>query len=136
MSSKNRELKKEYKQTHRPMGVFQIRIIVNEKVLVGVARDLPGILNRHRFELKTGGPPNKSLQEEWNRFGEDNFAFEILDELQPGVEPGHDHRPDLLFLEDLWLEKLMPYGERGYNDKKEEQIESGARGRAIPAGRI
>jgi hypothetical protein len=121
MSAKKNELKREYKLNHRPMGVYQIRNIVNDKVLIGSALDLPGILNRHKFQLKMGNHPNGALQAEWNEFGGESFAFEILDEITP--KEGRDHREELAFLEDLWLEKSQPYGDRGYNEKKKGREE-------------
>jgi len=113
MGAKKKELKREYKLNHPPMGVYQIRNIVNDKVLIGAALDLPGILNRHKFQLKMGNHANAALQVEWNEFGAERFAFEILDEITP--KEGRDYREELAFLEELWLEKLQPYGERGYN---------------------
>ena len=121
MRDKKRELKSEYKLNHRPMGVYQLRNVVNEKVLIGAALDLPGILNRHKFQLKMGNHPNGALQADWNEFGVENFAFEILDEITP--KEGRDHREELAFLEDLWLEKSQPYGDRGYNEKKKGREE-------------
>jgi hypothetical protein len=121
MSAKKKELKREYKLNHRPMGVYQLRNVVNEKVLIGAALDLPGILNRHKFQLKMGNHPNGALQAEWNEFGGESFAFEILDEITP--KEGRDHREELAFLEDLWLEKSQPYGDRGYNEKKKGREE-------------
>jgi group I intron endonuclease len=121
MSAKKKELKKEYMLNPRPMGVYQIRNVVNEKVLIGAALDLPGILNRHKFQLKMGNHSNGALQAEWNEFGGENFAFEILDEITP--KEGRDHREELAFLEDLWLEKSQPYGDRGYNEKKKGREE-------------
>ncbi len=121
--SNKKELKREYKQNHRPMGVFQIRNVVNDKVLVGATLNLPGVINRHQFQLKMGGHPNKKLQAEWHEFGSQIFVFEILDELTPGNDPGQDYREDLAFLEALWLEKLEPYGDRGYNEKKKGREE-------------
>ncbi len=118
MNSEQKALKKEYQQGHTPMGVFQIRNLVNEKVFVGSALNLPGIFNRHRLELRMGSHRNKPLQTEWSEFGADKFAFEILDELTPVSDPQHNYREDLLHLEDLWLEKLQPYGEQGYNEPK------------------
>ena len=123
MSVKKKELKQEYKQSHRPMGVYQIRNLTNDKVLVGASLNLPGIFNRHKSQLKTGGHQSKSLQADWREFGEEQFAFEILDELTPREDPAYDYRPDLAFLEDLWLEQLQPYGERGYNEKKKNSEE-------------
>ncbi len=116
-----KELKSEYLQNHRPMGIYQIRNIVNDKVLIGSSLDLPGILNRHKFQLKMGGHPNKALQADWNEFGAESFAFEIVDEITP--KEGRDHREELEFLEELWLEKSQPYGDRGYNEKKKGRDE-------------
>jgi len=121
MRDKKRELKSDYKLNHRPMGVYQIRNIVNDKVLIGSTLDLPGILNRHKFQLKMGNHRNGALQADWNEFGGENFAFEILDEITP--KEGRDHREELAFLEELWLEKSQPYGDRGYNERKKGREE-------------
>jgi hypothetical protein len=121
MSDRKTELKREYKLNHRPMGVYQIRNIANEKVLIGASLDLPGIINRHKFQLKMGKHPNAALQSDWNEFGAEGFAFEILDEITP--KEGLDNRQELGFLEDLWLEKSQPYGDRGYNEKKKGREE-------------
>jgi len=121
MSDKKRELKREYKLNHRPMGVYQIRNLVNGKVLIGSALNLPGILNRHKSQLKTGNHQNGALQAEWNEFGAENFAFEILDEITP--KEGRNNRDEVTFLEELWLENSQPYGERGYNEKKKSREE-------------
>ncbi len=64
---------------------------------------------------------NKKLQAEWNELGSQSFVFEILDELTPGNDPAQDYRTDLAFLEALWLEKLEPYGDRGYNEKEKRE---------------
>jgi hypothetical protein len=121
MNNKKNELKREYKLNHRPMGVYQIRNVANEKVLIGAALDLPGVFNRHQFQLKMGNHPNRALQAEWNEFGAEGFAFEILDELTP--KEGRDSQEELAFLEELWLENTQPYGDRGYNEKKKGREE-------------
>jgi hypothetical protein len=118
MKEKNRRLKKEYQSNRRPMGVFLIRNMANEKVFVGVGLDLAGIINSHKFQLKMGVHRNRGLQRDWNEFGGESFAFEILDQLEPREEMSDDGRADLAFLEELWLEKLQPFGSRGYNKRK------------------
>jgi hypothetical protein len=118
MDKRKKDLKKEYQQNHTPMGVYQIRNIVNNRVLIGASLNLPGSINGHRFQLKLGGHRNTALQSEWNQFGGESFLFEILDELAATEGADHDYRPDLAFLEELWLEKSQPYGERGYNERK------------------
>lgn len=100
------------------MGVFQVRNLTNEKVFVGSTLNLAAIFNRFKSQLKMDGHPNKSLQKDWNESGAENFAFEILEELPPRENPGYDYKSDLEVLEDLWLEKLEPYGEKGYNERK------------------
>lgn len=103
------------------MGVFQIRNLSNEKVFVGSSVNLKGIFNRYEAQLKMGGHPNKNLQKDWNAQGAENFAFEILEELER--RENLDDKAELTFLEDLWLEKLEPYGERGYNERKKTREE-------------
>jgi hypothetical protein len=107
-----------YKASRRPAGVFAIRNLANGKVFVGASADLGAIFNRIRFQLFAGSHPNKALETDWNRYGTGKFEFEILEELPPQADTNYDFTADLETLEDLWLEKLQPYGERGYNEKK------------------
>lgn len=118
-----KDLKREYKLTLRPMGVFQIRNMKNEKVFVGSSVNLDGIFNRHRFALNAGSFQSKKLQKDWNELGAENFAFEVLEDLFPRENPDYDYKADLGVLENLWLEKLEPYDEKGYNERKKTQAE-------------
>lgn len=118
MNNKKKELAKEYKQNPPKMGVYQIRNLVNDKVMVGTALNLTGIINSNKFQLKMGGHKNRPLQAEWNEFGAENFVFEVLDELAPNASSEKDYREELALLEEFWFDKLQPFGERGYNEKK------------------
>lgn len=111
-----KDLKREYRETKIPMGIFQIRNLTNGKVLIGSSLNLNGIFNRHKFALNAGSHQNTALQADWNELGGDKFAFEILEELEP--RENLDDRKELVFLEDLWLEKEMPFGDKGYNERK------------------
>ncbi len=115
--SDKKQLKREYKQTSRPMGVFLIRNVTNDKVLLVAALDLNGGINRHRFQLTAGGHPNRALQEDWKQLGEEKFTFEILDQFTP-ENSSIDLRRELGAMEEMWLDQLKPYGDRGYNEKK------------------
>lgn len=106
---------REYKQNRRPMGAYRVHNTVKDKSLVGVSTDLPSILNRQRAQLKLGAHRNRALQQDWNALGPDAFAFEVLDEIKPPDEPDYDPTDDLRVLEELWLEKLEPFDDRGYN---------------------
>ena len=115
MNEDKKQLKKNYQQTPRAIGVFLIRNNLNDKVFLAAGVDLHGLMNRHRFQLKNGSHPNKQLQADWNESGSDNFAFEIVDELSPRAGDAVDYRAEVAFLEDLWLAKLKPFGEHSYN---------------------
>jgi hypothetical protein len=104
-----------YKETRRPMGVFRVRNKVNGKSLVGASVDLPGMLNRQRFQLVAGGHPDRALQADWKECGAEAFEFETLDLLEPPDQPDYDPAVDLRALEQLWLEKLGRPGRPGYH---------------------
>jgi len=110
-----KELIREYKETGRPMGIFCVRNTATGKVLIGSSTDLPGILNRHRWQLEMGMHANRDLQNDWNTLGPQAFAFETLDTLSKPDEPGYQPADDLKELLDMWMEKLSPYGDRGYH---------------------
>jgi hypothetical protein len=116
--SRKKQLKQEYKQAPRPMGVFLIRNVTNDKVFLGSALDLNGRINRHKFQLAAGSHPNQALQQDWKRLGEEKFAFEILDQFTPTDNASLDLKRELEAMEAMWLDQLKPYGDRGYNERK------------------
>lgn len=56
-----KELKKKYKQTLPPMGIYQVRNIVNGKILVGSTSNINGKNNSFRFQLGAGTHMNSEL---------------------------------------------------------------------------
>ncbi len=113
---------REYKATSRPMGVFQVRNTLCGKVFLGSTVDLPSMLNRQRAQLQMGAHPNRQLQADWRAHGASAFAFEVLDTLTPSDEEGYDPATDLSTLEAMWLAKLAPFGERGYNVEPKPEV--------------
>lgn len=118
-----KQAKLDYKLGRRQMGVFQIRNLSNEKVFIASSLNVPGFINRLKFQLNANAHPSKSLQKDWNELGSESFVFEILEEVFPREQPDYDYKADLEFLEDLWLEKAQPYGDNGYNEKKKTREE-------------
>jgi len=113
------KIKSQYKQTIQPMGIFSFTNTKNKKVFVGRSLSLHQAYNRLKFQLEHNSFMNKELQKEWNEYGAESFSFEILDTLQPVEDdPGKNYSDDLKELEELWLEKLHPYGEKGYHKAK------------------
>src|SRR6267142_1998206 len=118
MNQDSKRLKQAYKTSKKPMGVFLIRNTVSDKIFLASGLDLRGIINRHKFQLSIGSHQNKALQHDWNELDSTRFEFEILDQMEPTGEASFDSRRELTFMEQMWLEKLKPFGERGYNEKQ------------------
>lgn len=104
------EIKRTYKETGPPMGIYKITNRITDHVFLGRAKNLNAIINRHRFELEMKNHKIPELQEAWNRSGEQDIVFEIIDKLDPKTELGYDYSEDLLELEKLWIEKLTSEG--------------------------
>jgi len=98
-----KELKKEYKELKPQMGVFQIRNLTDETLFIGSSADIPSMWNRLRFQLEFGSFPNQELQQAWTEKGKDNFAFEVLSEL----EHKEDQTPDLIKNDLKDLERMV-----------------------------
>lgn len=99
-----------YKETPRPAGIYRVRNLATGKSLVGSTADLPGMLNRQRFQLAHGSHPDRELQSDWNTLGADAFAFEALDQLEPKAESTYDPTADLRVLQEMWLAQLTASG--------------------------
>ena len=118
MTIDKKELKKQYKQAVQPMGIFRIKNLKNGKIFIGSAKNLPGKLNSIKFQLEHGSHPNYELQKDFNDLGEKNFSFEAIDYLEPKEDLAYDYTKDLALLEEMWIEKLQPFSEKGYNKRK------------------
>jgi len=104
------------------MGVYCIRNTANGKSFVGASIDLPSIINRERAQLRLGVHYTRQLQKDWNEFGPNAFEFEVLDTLTPTDAPNYNPSDDLQVLEAMWLEKLLPFEERGYNARPKPRV--------------
>jgi hypothetical protein len=109
-----KDLIRQYKKKPQPAGVSRIRNTVNGKSALGSRSNLPGMLNRQRFQLAHGSHPIRDLQKDWNEFGPEAFVFESLDQLEPSSEADHDPSEDLRVLLQLWIDKLRASGEPLY----------------------
>jgi group I intron endonuclease len=114
MKSKE-EIRREYKERAKPAGVFQVRNKANGKVLLGSSLNLEGPLNAHKFMLTIGRHRNEALQKDWDQYGADQFAFEILEVITVKDDPNFNLGDELTLIEQIWIEKIQPFGERGYN---------------------
>jgi len=107
---KKTELKKAYKLSPPPMGVYQVKNFETGSIFIGSAKNNNGMINRHTFELSTHNHHIRELQETWDKTKDKNIKFEILDELEPKDDPTYNYSEDLTELETLWIEKLQKEG--------------------------
>ncbi|MEI7811607.1 MAG: GIY-YIG nuclease family protein [Ignavibacteria bacterium] len=101
-----KEIIKKYKQTVTPMGVYQVKNLIDGTIYLGSSLNLDAIKNRHFMEFRLFGHSVKELQKAYSEFGEKCISFEILDRLEPKEDPAYDYKADISTLEDLWFEKL------------------------------
>lgn len=113
---RQKELKQLYKETPIQSGVYKITNTANKKIYIGSTNNLKR-LNGVQFMLKMNNHTNKALQADWNKFGETSFEIEILEVLKKKEEGFFDTKRELAKLEEQWIAKLEPFGERGYLNK-------------------
>lgn len=109
-----RALTKQYKQSPPLMGILLVRNLANGKIFIDSAQNVQGRLNSCKFQLTMGSHMNHALQEDFKKYGEASFTFEIVDTMEP-KETTAENVKDIKQLEEMWLEKLQPFGEKGYN---------------------
>ena len=100
-----RELKSAYKEYRPTMGVFAIRNLSNEKVLIDYSTDMKSKWNRHRTELNFGSHRNKQLQHDWTELSADQFTFEVLSELKESEENQVNYKAELKTLVEMVIEE-------------------------------
>ena len=89
-------------------GIYLIKNILNNKVYVGSALNITKRWLGHKAELKEGKHHSCLLQRAWDKYGEQSFKFEILEEVS---NPQH-----LLAYEQVYLDYYKSYEvDRGYN---------------------
>ena len=66
-------------------GIYAITNTVNGHRYIGSAVNIAGRWGRHRLLLRRGTHCNPHLQGAWNKYGEDVFWFEIIEECAPGM---------------------------------------------------
>lgn len=113
-----KELKEDYKQMKFVIGVFQITNTANGKIYIEGSTNVTARWNRYITQLNFGSLPILDLQNDWKVFGEEKFSFEILSEIKQDDSKEIDYAKEVKDLEEMFIEDLQPFGEKGYNKRK------------------
>lgn len=88
-------------------GIYAIRNTINNKRYIGSTLGLHKRYSQHQRDLKRGKHFNSCLQRAWNKYGEINFCYEIIE---------HCDAEMLLTREEFWIANLQSHkNKNGYN---------------------
>lgn len=87
-------------------GIYQIYNIKNKYCYVGSAINILTRWMTHKNQLKNNKHANKCLQDDWNKYGEDNFKFNILEIISDNIIKSDVDSKYLRTRERVWIEKI------------------------------
>ncbi len=72
-------------------GIYTITSIIDNKIYIGKAVNVQERLNNHKHLLRKNKHANRHLQNAWNKYGESNFKFELLEECEEDFLCSQEH---------------------------------------------
>lgn len=87
-------------------GIYCIRNIINNKMYIGSAKNFQNRKTRHFRSLEKNNHHSILLQRAYNKYGKENFVFEVLEECE---------YEKVLEIEQIYLDNLKPFDGNGYN---------------------
>jgi group I intron endonuclease len=82
-------------------GIYQIRNLINGKIYIGSAINLKVRKYNHFYDLKNNKHHNIKLQRSYNKYGLDNFSFEILEYIE--------NKSKLIEREQFYFDTIKPH---------------------------
>ena len=111
-----KELKEEYKLRKARIGIYTITHLDSKKIFIGSALDLDKKWNSDKFKLNAGSHKCKMLQEEWHKYGESSFGYDVLYEIPQNDETKIiNYNEEMKVLIDLYIEEKKETGIKCYN---------------------
>lgn len=98
-------------------GIYVIRHRETRRIYIGSSISMKRRSHEHVKQLRKGKHCNRKLQNSWSKHGEEAFEFRVA-QVVPDL-------PDLLFWEQVWIDKLKPH----YN--LDRIVQGGSRGRKL-----
>lgn len=121
-------------------GVYKIVCLVNNKAYIGqTINNFGDRRDSHFAKLRGNYHDNAELQSDWNKYGEENFKFEIIEEVSKQSLEYLDSRENEIILE--YKSKGLAYnisegkGQRGCHLSKETKRKIGEKNRVNMTGK-
>lgn len=92
------------------MVIYKIETLNNHKYYIGSTINFKKRKTEHLKSLKSNKHHSKYLQRVYNKYGENNLIFSIVEEIQD--------KNNLIIREQYWLDFYKPFGKNGYNSCK------------------
>lgn len=90
----------------KTQGIYKITNLINNKCYIGQSRNIESRIKKHFSNLEKNIHHSQHLQEDFNKYGKENFSIEILETINDLYL--------LLIVEDFYIKKFHAYG-CGYN---------------------
>lgn len=94
-------------ETKDVSGIYQIKNKTTNKIYIGSSKNIYKRWKTHISRLKYNKHCNSHLQSAWNKYGQNDFEFSIIETVNDLSE--------LKELEQQYIDELQPFNERGYN---------------------
>lgn len=96
-------------------GIYKITNIINNKIYIGSSINLYNRKSQHLKLLKYGKHENSYLQNSFNKYGEENFKWEIIEYVEI-IDDREKLKEILLNREQFYLDEYKSYDNKiGYN---------------------
>lgn len=99
-------------------GIYRFTNIVNQKIYIGSAKNLRKRFVQHLSDLKLNKHHSKHFQNAWNKYGEDNFNYDILEQIEDVsilILREQYYLDTLLFAQEYIKKENNKFIEIGYN---------------------
>lgn len=104
-------------------GIYQIKNLINGKVYVGSSVNIEYRFRCHKCRLNKNNHHSIYLQRTWNKYGEENFEFKIIELV--------DDENLLIEREQFWIDELSAVNPEGYNANPFAGRTGGIKGRKL-----
>lgn len=105
---------------NRKSGIYKFTNILNGVIYIGSASDFYNRFCDHKYDLRSNVHANNKFQRSYNKYGEENFTFEVLEIVEDKtklIEREQHYLDTLLFAQEYIISNFQDdrFGELGYN---------------------